>query len=242
MTMASVVLIALTGCARSNGVHTSHSAPAATSSAAHAKPAWPDQCHLPRNSLRASIPQPGIDVFVRRSAASNTLGTVVLLSNQSDEELCSWLPMTKKFAANDIASAVYNYSGSPLGDIDAIAEWLRTRGADHIVYMGASEGAKASLIAAADKPKPAAVVSLSAEEALGNQPVSPYVTGLHMPLMFVTASHDPYGSTAASKNFHKQAPATVKPLVVRNGDKHGTALLDSALMKRIVKFVHAHAD
>lgn len=238
-----VALSVLSGCGdpaggQDDSAATSTSSPTAQAGAA---PTWPAECHLPANSLRASIPQPGVDVYVVRPS-SKKLSTVALLSNQSDEDLCSWLPLTKKLAGAGIAAAVYNYSGSPLGDIGAIAKWLRAQGAAKVAYVGASEGAKASLISAAQKPAPSAVVSLSAEESLGNQPVAPYVAGLHMPLLFVTASNDPYGSTAATKGFHRRAPAKVKPLIVKHGRKHGTAMLDKSLTAKIVKFVQAHAD
>jgi len=159
------------------------------------------------------------------------LGTgprVVILSEQSNEVLCSWLPFARQLAASGYRVVLWDFGGGPPADeLTAVARHVASKETTRIVLMGASEGAKASLVTAARLGSAVSgAVSLSAEAILtpGIQ-VADSVRRLHCPLLLLTASQDAYDSAPAARQFMALAPSTVKRLVTVPGSDHGTALL-----------------
>ena len=170
---------------------------------------------------------------------------VIVLSNQSDENLCSWLPFAARLAASGYRVVLWDYGGSPPpGELTGLAMRLRASGATRLVLMGASEGAKVSLIAGACiTPRVRGVVSLSAESILRPATmVVHFVRRLRCPLLLVTADQDPYGSAQAARQFLAAAPSQAKHLLTVPGSDHGTALLAGRSAARtlpaILAFVH----
>lgn len=165
----------------------------------------------------------------------------VVLSNQSDEDLCSWLPLTKILIHKGFRVALYDYAYTPSVDLTAVAKYLRRRGATGLALVGASEGAKTSILVGSElTPPPDAVVSLSAEAALLRVPIAPYAKKLRSPTLYVTAARDGYGSTAATKGYYQSSSATSKRLIVVPGDAHGTALLDKKVTLAVTRFLESH--
>lgn len=153
---------------------------------------------------------------------------VVVLSNESDEDLCSWLPFSAKLAAAGYRVVLWDYGGNaPSDELAAVVRSLRRSGAIRLALVGASEGAKASLVAAARiTPRVQGVVSLSAEFTLPPAiTVVDSVRHLRAPLLLVTADQDLFGSAQAARQFLTADPARGKHLVTVPGTDHGTALL-----------------
>lgn len=167
---------------------------------------------------------------------------LVVLSEQSDQDLCSWLPLARELVANGFAVAMYDYTGDPVADLEAVVRLERSRGARTVAVMGASEGAKASIVAASTlHPQPNAVVSLSAEAALQEYAVAPYAQRVTAPTLLATASNDPYGSDEVDPGFYRSEPAKIKQLLVVPGTAHGTALLVNPTVHRaVLSFLTAH--
>jgi pimeloyl-ACP methyl ester carboxylesterase len=173
------------------------------------------------------------------------LGTsqrAVVLSNESDENACSWLSLAGTLAAAGYRVALYDYTGDPRTNLTAIVAYLRETGAHSVALIGASEGAKASIVVGARlSPPPDAVVSLSAEEALLGTDVAPYAAQLRAPTLFVTAQDDPFRAATATVAYYHAAPATDKQLLVRPGMQHGTELLsDPVVHQAVIDFLASH--
>ena len=184
-----------------------------------------DGCLQAARSQVATVPGPDGPLTV---GITGTGRRTVILSNESDENLCSWLPFTRRLTALGYRVVLWDYGGSePAAELRALTRWLRRPGAARIVLMGASEGAKASLVAAARLGHEVrGVVSLSAETVLlPDIEVARSVARLRCRLLLVTAAQDPYGSAQAALEFLAAAPGRDKRLVRVAGGDHGTALL-----------------
>jgi pimeloyl-ACP methyl ester carboxylesterase len=136
----------------------------------------------------------------------------VVLSNQSDQNLCGWLPFAKTLATRGFRALVYDYdtAADPAGNVVKAAAKLRQLGVRTVLLAGASQGAKASLMAApAIGPLVAGVVSLSAERTAQGQDVLPFAAKLIAPVLFITAKGDRYGAAEATPQLY--AAATRRP-------------------------------
>jgi pimeloyl-ACP methyl ester carboxylesterase len=142
----------------------------------------------------------------------------VRLAPVRQDARCAWLP-----------GPVYDYgtAADPAGDVVNAAAKLRELGVRTVLLAGASQGAKASLIAAPGiTPPVAGVVSLSAERTAHGQDVLPFVAKLKAPVLFITAKDDRYGAADATPQLYKAATkASSRRLEVLPGDAHGTDLL-----------------
>src|SRR6266508_5816567 len=124
---------------------------------------------------------------------------------------------------------------------------LRSLGAGTVQLVGASEGAKASLIAATTlQPPPAAVVSLSAERTLQGTDVLPAAAKLRAPVLFVTARDDSFVGDATRQLYRAATRSASRRLEVVAGDAHGTELLGGApgakLQGTLVGFLRGHGS
>jgi pimeloyl-ACP methyl ester carboxylesterase len=155
--------------------------------------------------------------------------TGVVLANESDLDLCGWLPFARALAAQDARVLLWDYgNAAPEAEVAAAARELRRLGSSQIVLAGASEGAKAAIVAAAAHPSLArALVALSPESSLGGQPVAPSARRLTVPALFVVSEGDPF-SARDTPALERAAGSAQKRLVVVPGDAHGVALLRGA--------------
>jgi pimeloyl-ACP methyl ester carboxylesterase len=182
-----------------------------------------------------------------QAAVLGSGGSGVVLSNQSDQDLCGWLPFGKALAGRGFRVLLYDYGATadPAGDVALAATKLRSLGAGTVQLVGASEGAKASLIAATSlQPPPAAVVSLSAERTLRGTDVLPAAAKLRVPALFVTARDDSLVGQATAQLYQAAGRSPSRRLEVVAGDAHGTALLTGTagakLQGTLVDFLRLH--
>ena len=228
-------LLLVTACA--TGDHTSSAPAQAPSEPAHgaapgatspeeSAPSALDGCFTASRGTIETVPDAGGGNLTLAIIGSGP--RAVVLSNESDENLCSWLPLAARLSASGYRVVLWDYGGNPAADeLKGLVKRLRSSGATRIVLLGASEGAKASLVASARvAPKVQGVVSLSAESVLAPATVvADSVRRMRCPVLLITAEQDPYGSAQAARHFLAEAHVGVKRLVAVPGADHGTALL-----------------
>ena len=210
-----------------------------TASSRHAAAPGLDGCVHAGPGVRivdaASAPDP------LRVAVLGTGSTAAVFTNESDLDLCSWLPFARALARGGVRALLYDYRYTTQHDALAVAREARRLGAKRIVLVGASVGARGSLAAAAGaRPRLVdAVVSLSAERVTreGVPDLFPVVRHLRAPTLYVAARSDPYATGADAPQLYRRTAATRKRLVLVPGTAHGVHLLDGAAgagVRRIV--------
>jgi hypothetical protein len=161
----------------------------------------------------------------------------VVLSDESDENLCSWLPFVGTLRAHGYSALLYDYldPSELAADARAGAATALAAGARRVVLMGASVGARASIKAASSHPPGVVgVISLSAERTVASDRadlVGP-ARKLTIPTLLISAREDPYlsGDTAALLSALR---AHRKSALVMPGSDHGTALLSGSSSARV---------
>jgi dienelactone hydrolase len=164
---------------------------------------------------------------------------VVVLSNESDQDRCAWVAFARTLVDKGFRVALWDYGdGAPQTELAGVVSAVRDQG--RVVLLGASKGAKASLIAARQLGSAVAgVVSLSAEaELVPDIDVASASAGITVPVLLVTADNDRYGSAEALDGI-RRGLADVVVLRVP-GAAHGTLLLDDpAVSAQILAFLAA---
>jgi pimeloyl-ACP methyl ester carboxylesterase len=160
----------------------------------------------------------------------------VVLANQSDRDRTAWVPFARLLAARGYRVLAFDYGvDSPESDVAAAAHALERLGVQRVVLVGASKGAKASLMAAAAPlPGVVGVVSLSAERTAGGRDVVPFARRLRLPTLFVTAKDDPWSKSDTPLLERVASNTASRRLVVVPGNAHGIALTTSARVERAV--------
>ena len=178
----------------------------------------------------------------RTAAAVLGVGTTgVVLSNQSGNSLCAWLPFARRLAGRGIRVLVYDYRwGTQPAEATAAAAGLRRLGVHRLILVGASLGAGASLVAASARPRGVVgVVSLSGESFIRGVPRA--VRRLVLPVLFAAAEEDDYGAGMDARDFYARAPSRDKRLVIVPGRAHGTDLLsDPTVRDTVADWLVAH--
>lgn len=233
LTLAALTLVA---CGQTTKETPAPPPAAATASPtpASSTPASPCGGALPLPTLTVSSGAQTIPVVILGAGP-----VVVVLSNQSDEDMCSWLAFARKLVAAHFRVALWDYGGaSPPDELAAVTAAVR-HGSDRVILIGASKGAKTSLITARrlDADYLIGVVCLSAEATLNPDiDVAKAAAGLATPTLLITADDDPYGSAEALEPI-RRGLAHARVLTVP-GAKHGTALLDDATVTdRMLSFL-----
>ncbi|GAA4261294.1 alpha/beta hydrolase family protein [Dactylosporangium darangshiense] len=175
----------------------------------------------------------------------------VVLAHQNGSNLCEWLPFGQRLAGLGYRVLAFDFggdgdSGPHRGDdrldddVVAAATHLRANGVTDVVLMGASKGGTASLSAAAAlRPAPAAVVSLSAPGLFAGISAADAVPLLKSPALFLAAEND-HPFAEAAQQFDASAPKSVPHQVYLSiGAEHGTGLLGGGEAKKVNELIEA---
>jgi pimeloyl-ACP methyl ester carboxylesterase len=177
------------------------------------------------------------------AAVLGTGPTAAVLSNESDLDLCAWLPFARLLVRKGIRVLVYDYAYSSQRDALAVAREAHRLGARRIALVGASIGARGSLAAAAAAPPGLidAVVSLSAERVTreGVPDLFPVVRRVRIPTLYVAARDDPYAAGDDAPQLFRLTAAAEKRLVIVPGTRHGVHLLEGRPGGRVRRLVIA---
>jgi pimeloyl-ACP methyl ester carboxylesterase len=184
--------------------------------------------------------------------------TAVILTHQSEGDLCDWLPYAKRLAARGyfvfpIDFRGYGFSDTPTSgqyrypqDIAAAAKALRKLGKRKIFVVGASMGGIAAVVAGANVSPPlAGVASISSPARFRGMDGVKAGARLRVPVLYLAATADDNGGYDFSEDaqtLHRAAAAKDKRLELLPGTAHGIGLVaSSARAKALVEgFLKAH--
>jgi pimeloyl-ACP methyl ester carboxylesterase len=169
----------------------------------------------------------------------------VVLSNQSDQNLCGWLPFGRTLAGRGFRVLLHDYVGDPVEAVARGAAKLRSLGAHTVFLIGASEGAKASLVAGTTvRPPVAGVVSISPEQYLQGTDMVPVAARLRVPVLYLSARDDLVAGSAPSDLYKATTNSPSRRLAVLPGTAHGTDLLKGSAGPRaqalVLDFLRKH--
>jgi alpha-beta hydrolase superfamily lysophospholipase len=184
--------------------------------------------------------------------------TAVILTHQSEGDLCDWLPYAKRLAARGyfafpIDFRGYGFSDRPLSgqyryvqDVAAAAKALRQLGKRKIFVIGASMGGIAGIAAGANVTPPlAGVVSVSSPARYRGMDGVKAGPKLRVPMLYLAATADDnagYDFSEDAKAMHQAAASRDKRLELLPGAAHGIGLVaSSARAKSLVeRFLETH--
>jgi hypothetical protein len=152
----------------------------------------------------------------------------VVFANDSINDACSWSALARELAARGYAVAVFKASrGLEVDQAVTVGAALRGEGAQRVVLIGASVGARAVLQAGVAHPRGVVgLVALSAERTVTNSPgdLLPDMRRVRLPVLSVGSRGDPltkYGRDTRALD-RKLAHDT---MLLVSGSDHGTELL-----------------
>jgi pimeloyl-ACP methyl ester carboxylesterase len=184
--------------------------------------------------------------------------TAVILTHQSEGDLCDWLPYAKRLAARGyfvfpIDFRGYGFSDIPSAgpyryaqDIAAATKELRKLGKRKVFVVGASMGGIAAVVAGANVSPPlAGVVSISSPARYRGMDGVKAGARLRVPVLYLAATADDNGGFDFSKDAEAMFATTAakeKRLELLPGAAHGIGLMaSSARAKTLVEgFLRAH--
>jgi pimeloyl-ACP methyl ester carboxylesterase len=155
----------------------------------------------------------------------------VVLGHQFRSDFCSWVPFAKQLAEHEMRALAINFGSTSLdADMVAGSRELRRRGAKRIIFVGASMGGTAALVAAA-KTDVAGVAALSAPREFGGLDALPSVRRLKIPALFLAGRQDVRFARDA-RRLYRAMSSRNKTLVATTGFEHGTDLLQDPEAER----------
>jgi fermentation-respiration switch protein FrsA (DUF1100 family) len=174
----------------------------------------------------------------KRQAAEWGTGSVgVLLSHQSDGELCQWSDYARVLARRGYRALALSYQDQSTAEALAAVKTLRQDGAKRVVLLGASMGGTISLATAARmSPPPVAVISLSGPAVFNSVNALAVVNKLQMPLFFAAGGLDEPFASDARTLYRAATHASTRRLVIDAGSgSHGVAFIDGGKVQKAME-------
>jgi dienelactone hydrolase len=166
--------------------------------------------------------------------------TGVVLGHQAGGSLCDWLSFARILARNGSRALAIDFRGYPSSgkgrglaelrydrDFLAAAKLLRARGVKQIVFLGASMGGTAALVAGSKLPNVAGVASFSGSTGFATMNARKAVATLRSPTLFLAGDSDSYFPDDA-RALYDASVSPRKQLEIRPSRAHGSRLLEGA--------------
>jgi pimeloyl-ACP methyl ester carboxylesterase len=184
--------------------------------------------------------------------------TAVILTHQSEGDLCDWLPYAKRLAARgyfvfSIDFRGYGFSSASLAgpdrfpqDVAAATKALRALGVRKVFVVGASMGGIAALVAATQISPPLdGIVSVSSPRRYRTMNGIATARRLRVPVLYLAATADDnpsYDFSEDAKALHRRAASRDKRLVLLPGPLHGIDLVGRSPQAKaaIERFLRVH--
>jgi pimeloyl-ACP methyl ester carboxylesterase len=207
---------------------------------------------------------PGADLHFRAADGTRLVGhrfghgtTAVVLVHEYGGDVCQWTPYARRLASLGYTAIAFDLRGFGLsqrrvgnaslryaGDIAAAVKTARSQGAEHVVVVGASIGANATVVAGANvRPALDGIVSLSAPGTFRLDAISA-AGKLAVPVLYAAADVDEGGTYAKdARTMYDATPVSDKQIVIVPGAAHGVRLVAGPGKVRtlVERFVKAHA-
>jgi hypothetical protein len=152
----------------------------------------------------------------------------IVFANDSINDACSWSALARALAAQGHAVAVFKASrGLEVDQAVTVGAALRGEGAQRVVLIGASVGARAVLQAGVAHPRGViGLVALSAERTVTNSPgdLLPDMRHVRLPVLSIGSRGDPLTKYGRDTRAIDRRLAHDTMLLV-SGSAHGTELL-----------------
>ncbi|MER5862708.1 hypothetical protein [Kitasatospora sp. NPDC002040] len=236
--LTAVLLLA--GCSSDGGTKAAPPSPSASTKAP--RYGCLDQARADKGSFSLAS---GVDrnAYFQDSDAGKAKVAVVF-SHENGGSLCDWVPFVPDFTKAGYATLAYTSSGDLLEDIEAAEKYLKGKGVEKVVLVGASKGGTGSLVAATatgGSLPVTAVATLSSPTGFGSWDAAKAVGTLRVPLFLAAQEGDqPFADDAAK--LQKAAVAAVKELKIYPGADHGARLLPAGTAKAdLFAFLAANA-
>jgi pimeloyl-ACP methyl ester carboxylesterase len=207
------------------------------SSAAAKAPRIVERCLVKGERARA-VEFRAADGVRLRGVLLGTGQTGIVLGHQSRGSLCEWLPFARQLAWRGYRALSIDFrgnrsSGSARGlgvsaydrDYTAASAFLARRGAKKVVFVGASMGGTAALVAAAAlEPNAPPVIAFSAPTQYSGLNAADAVKKLDSPTLFLAGESDSFFADEA-RALYEASKAPRRQLAIRPSSAHGARLL-----------------
>ncbi len=159
----------------------------------------------------------------------------VVLAHQSDADMCQWLPYATLLAEQGYRVVAFDFAGfgtsSPtrtptyLDDIRTVVNYLRDRGTEDVVVIGASMGATMTIVAgAAIVPPVNGVVAVSPPKVFDGVNAERAAPNLRAPALYIAGDEDGDYSVYA-REIDDETPESLRGLLVVSAPQHGVELV-----------------
>lgn len=181
-------------------------------------------------------------------AAQLGSGPTVVLANESNDDVCDWMPVTMALVQAGLRAVVFSYDNKIESESvrDVVAVARAASGTGPYALAGASVGGRIVIEAAAGHPVGlAAIVSLSGERELPAYPdILPSARAVTTPALYVGTVEDGYTQGRDQQNqLHTAMHGNPNVQLQLAGSAHGVQMLDlptpggATVQGRLVTFV-----